>query len=77
MICEGCRSKDIELNKSLVEWIDMFQNSDNSLPTSNGLNTILTKLFERYYVAFKNYNNIAIVNHYSWFLSNKYDITKN
>ena len=76
MICKGCHSKDIELNESLVEWIDMFQNSDNSLPTSNGLNTILTKLFERYYVAFKNYNNIAIVNHYSWFLSNKYDITK-
>ena len=75
-VCEGCRISDESVNNSLKEWKDIFINERNTMPLSNGLNTILTKLFERYYVAFKNYNNIAIVNHYSWYLADKYEITK-
>lgn len=69
------KPKDDYLTESLEIWKNLFPD-DTSLPSLFGLQSIVNGQFETYYTCFKNHNTYAIRDHFSWYLKDKYDISK-
>ena len=77
-VAQGARpSKDEEVSKSLDLWNSALGDTSKvKLPSIAGLNTITTSTFEEYFVSFKNYHLYGMQQHWSYFISMKYDLTK-
>ena len=69
------KAKDDFLRESIENWKDTFQ-SEQERPSLFGLQSIVNGQYETYYTCFKNYHTFAIKNHFSWYIRDKYDISK-
>lgn len=69
------KTKDEFLSESIKMWKDTFS-IDQDLPSMVGLQSIVNGQYETYYTCFKNYHTFAIRNHFSWYIKDKYDVSK-
>ena len=69
------KTKDEFLKESIRIWKDTFP-KEQDLPSMAGLQSIVNGQYETYYTCFKNYHTFAIKNHFSWYIRDKYDISK-
>jgi len=69
------KTKDEFLDESIKIWKDTFP-KEQELPSMVGLGSIVNGQYETYYTCFKNYHTFAIRNHFSWYIKDKYDVSK-
>lgn len=69
------KTKDVFLQETIAIWKNTFQSGQGS-PSLLGLQSIVNGQYETYYTCFKNYHTFAIKNHFSWYIRDKYDISK-
>jgi len=71
-IAEGSKGK---LNPAVQDSRKLWQQLTKAKPSIRGLNTIATKTFETYYIAFKNYHTFGLFQHYKRHLVIKHKVS--
>ena len=76
-VSEGCKpTKDLFFEESKEKWNLLFKNNRNERPLSYGLQSVINGQASQYFTMFQNYHNYGIIQHYSYYLSKKYNISQ-
>ena len=76
-VSEGCKpTKDLFFEESKEKWNLLFKNNKNEKPLSYGLQSVINGQASQYFTMFQNYHNYGIIQHYSYYLSKKYNISQ-
>ena len=76
-VSEGCKpTKDLFFEESKEKWDLLFKNNKNEKPLSYGLQSVINGQASQYFTMFQNYHNYGIIQHYSYYLSKKYNISQ-
>ena len=76
-VSKGCKAtKDLFFEESKEKWSLLFQNNKNEKPLSYGLQSVINGQASQYFTMFQNYHNYGIIQHYSYYLSKKHNISQ-
>ena len=76
-ISYGSKEPKCDIAKeSLKIWNDLCKSTNIKLPNIQNSNTVSTKVFEDYFVAFENYHKYGLCDHYVRMIRSKYDLSK-